>query len=328
MSLLVKAALPLLISFKNLLVLKNISENDEENRNDEGSNDERNRKRIAVISKLNKEQLKEFERALEAEVTWRLDKEDHAQCEKKEQLKKALCERATSSTVKFIPRNYYKQPLFELLKISNLRQIWAATNSKSDDAEFWTKVAKFSLSRTFSGDKTFAELVLLSGSSREYKIFKKALLDFQFKEFDKFVEQIPLMGRLSKLLKKLVYAEELNYIAGENDAIATQVRGIALKIPIGKVAPMIVAMIPTKADDARSDFNAQSIIRNEASNFLEYKDSLYKIHFKAPLYHDKPFFRVQDPKHAINIARNQIFFGARLLSFGIDDTVRYDQLLS
>ena len=79
------------------------------------------------------------------------------------------------------------------------------------------------------------------------------------------------------------------------------------------------------ADGARSEFNAQTIITNEASNFLEYKDSFYKIHFKASIYNGKPFIRVQDPKHAKKTARNQIFSGAKLLSLGID-TVRYDQL--
>ncbi|EXX54627.1 hypothetical protein GLOIN_2v1471637 [Rhizophagus irregularis DAOM 181602=DAOM 197198] len=108
----------------NVFFSNSISENDEENRNDEGSNDERNRKRIAVRcqglcdlehinyvinspasfgggkrarsyrkttfsrkvsrknpftrKKLNKKQLKEFERVLEAEATWRSDKEDLA----------------------------------------------------------------------------------------------------------------------------------------------------------------------------------------------------------------------------------------------------------
>ena len=79
------------------------------------------------------------------------------------------------------------------------------------------------------------------------------------------------------------------------------------------------------ADGARSEFNAQTIITNEALNFLEYKDSFYKIHFKAPIYNGKPFIRVQDPKHAKKTARNQIFSGAKLLSLGID-TARYDQL--
>ncbi|CAB4427077.1 unnamed protein product [Rhizophagus irregularis] len=81
-----------------------------------------------------------------------------------------MTERATSSTVKFIHRHYYKQPLLELLKVSNLRQFWAATNSKSDDAEFWIKVAQFGLSGAFSGDKTFAELVSLMVQIREKKM--------------------------------------------------------------------------------------------------------------------------------------------------------------
>src|SRR5260363_242597 len=79
------------------------------------------------------------------------------------------------------------------------------------------------------------------------------------------------------------------------------------------------------ADGARSEFNAKSIITNEASNFLKYVDSFYNIYFKAPLYNSKPFIRIQDPKHAKKTARNQIFSGAKLLSLGIS-TVRYDQL--
>ncbi|RIB25476.1 hypothetical protein C2G38_1956345 [Gigaspora rosea] len=80
-----------------------------------------------------------------------------------------------------------------------------------------------------------------------------------------------------------------------------------------------------EADGARSEFNAQSIITNEASNFLEYEDSFYKIHFKAPIYNGKLFIRIQDPKHAKKTARNQIFSGAKLLSLRIN-TICYDQL--
>ena len=79
------------------------------------------------------------------------------------------------------------------------------------------------------------------------------------------------------------------------------------------------------ADGARSEFNAQSIIMNEALDFLEYKDTFYKIHFKVPIYNSKSFIRVQDPKHAKKTARNQMFSGAKLLSLGID-TICYDQL--
>ncbi|CAG8692567.1 14633_t:CDS:10 [Rhizophagus irregularis] len=238
----------------NVFFSNSISENDEENRNDEGSNDERNRKRIAVRcqglcdlehinyvinspasfgggkrarsyrkttfsrkvsrknpftrKKLNKKQLKEFERVLEAEATWQL--------KGNKRLDEAL------------------KALLELLKISNLRQFLAATNSKSDNAEFWIKVAQFGLSGTFSGDKTFAEKKMQTDSI--------------------VVTNPDLSWHILRNYEKL---ERPNHIAGStlphsettiarNDAIATQVRDIASKIPIGKVAPMIVAMIPTK----------------------------------------------------------------------------------
>ncbi|PKC63154.1 hypothetical protein RhiirA1_464123 [Rhizophagus irregularis] len=321
-------------------------ENDEENRNDEGSNDERNRKRIAVRCQGLCD-LEHINYSINSPASFGGGKKsqkttnESSLCNKCEELNgnkrlgEALkAERATSSTVKFIHRHYYKQPLSELLKISNLRQFLAATNSKSDDAEFWIKVAQFGLSGAFSGDKTFAELVSLMVQIREKRNAG------QIRRTDSIVVTNPdLSWHILRNYEKLVSAEKPNHIAGENDATATQVRGIASKIPIGKVAPMIVAMISTKGDegadqiahlnsstdDARSEFNAQSIIRNEASNFLEYKVSLYKIHFKAPLYHDKPFIRVQDPKHAKKTARNQTFSGVRHISLGID-TVRNDQL--
>ncbi|RIB23114.1 hypothetical protein C2G38_2172239 [Gigaspora rosea] len=137
---------------------------------------------------------KEFERALESETTWHLDKE-------------FLAKRATSSTVKFTPHHYYNEPLLKLLKNPNLRQIWASTNNNSNE-EFWIRLAQFGLSRAFNGDSTFTELValmvqikekkfqgkslkglrysehlihffsLLSESSREYEIFRKAFAGF------------------------------------------------------------------------------------------------------------------------------------------------------
>ncbi|CAJ0768318.1 19931_t:CDS:2, partial [Entrophospora sp. SA101] len=217
-------------------------------------------------------------------------------------------------------------------------------------------------------------LSLLSESSREYEIFKKAFSGLsiqrirQIRKTDSSVVTNPDLI-LDNFMK---FAElDLNYITGstlphdettissiddihpkinyilQNDAVATQVRAIALKVPIGKIPPMIVAMLPTKGDEsadqisnllrevielanvanlnilsfgsdgARSEFNAQSIIMNEASGFLEYKDAFYNINFKAPIYEGKPFIRVQDPKHAKKTAR--------LLSLGIS-TMHYDQL--
>ncbi|CAG8828795.1 24058_t:CDS:1, partial [Gigaspora rosea] len=111
------------------------------------------------------------------------------------------------STVKFTPHHYYNEPLLKLLKNPNLRQIWASTNNNSNE-EFWIRLAQFGLSRAFNGDSTFTELValmvqikekkfqgkslkglrysehlihffsLLSESSREYEIFRKAFAGF------------------------------------------------------------------------------------------------------------------------------------------------------
>ncbi|GBC05191.1 hypothetical protein RclHR1_00610003 [Rhizophagus clarus] len=190
---------------------------------------------------------------------------------------------------------------------------------------------------------------------------------------------ILLMTDCTKIRSKLVYSQELGYITGstlpssevsvsdindihekirniyENNALATQVRVIVLKIPIGKIPPIVIAILPTKgdesaeqifnilctvldfarqnnlnilsmgADGARSEFNAQTKIMNSSSTYFTFDDPFYNVHFKVPVIHGRPLVRVQDPKHAKKTARNQLFTGARHLSLGID-TVRYDQL--
>ncbi|CAJ0762090.1 6279_t:CDS:10, partial [Entrophospora sp. SA101] len=223
--------------------------------------------------------------------------------------------RAVNNTIKYIPHHYYKNHLSdlqEILKNPNLRSVWVATNSENNDAAFWSKVSQLGLIHFFS---------LLSESSREYEIFKKAFSGLsiqrirQIRKTDSSAVTNPDLildnfMKFAELVKKLVYSEDLNYITGstlphdettissiddihpkinyilQNDAVATQVRAIALKVPIGKIPPMIVAMLPTK-DGAKSEFNAQLIIMNEASGFLEYKDAFYNINFKAPIYEDK-----------------------------------------
>jgi len=89
---------------------------------------------------------------------------------------------ATSSTIKFTPRHYYNDPLLNLLKNTNLRQIWAATSNKNDDAEFWTKVAQFGLSGAFNGDSTFTELVALMVQVKEKKAQGKSLKGLRYSE--------------------------------------------------------------------------------------------------------------------------------------------------
>ncbi|CAJ0767631.1 10340_t:CDS:2, partial [Entrophospora sp. SA101] len=217
---------------------------------------------------------------------------------------------------------------------------WVAANSENNDAAFWSKVSQLGLIHFFS---------LLSESSREYEIFKKTFSGLsiqrirQIRKTDSSAVTNPDLildnfMKFAELVKKLVYSEDLNYITGstlphdettissiddihpkinyilQNDAVATQVRAIALKvsdesadqisnllrevIELANVANLNI--LSFGSDGARSEFNAQSIIMNEASES-------------------------KTPNMPKKTARNQIHTGARLLSLGIS-TMHYDQL--
>ncbi|GBB90981.1 hypothetical protein RclHR1_18060001, partial [Rhizophagus clarus] len=131
----------------------------------------------------------------------------------------------------------------------------------------------------------------------------------------------------------------------ENNEIASQVRCILLKIPITRIPPVVITLLPTKGNDtaneiynllyelikmtiqanlklisiasdgAASEFNAQMelIKGDQATDFLQYKDEFYKINFSAPIYNNRPIIRVQDSKHAKKNGRNNVHSGARLL---------------
>ncbi|CAB4404118.1 unnamed protein product [Rhizophagus irregularis] len=143
----------------------------------------------------------------------------------------------------------------------------------------------------------------------------------------------------------------------ENNAVANQIRGFILKQD-GKIPPVMITAIPTKwnvsatkisqllldiinmtahaginllsigADGAIAEMKAQEkIINNESiEKYLEFKDSFYRINFRAPIYNNHLNIRVQYPKHAKKTARNQIHYGSKLLTFG-NNTICYDQLL-
>ncbi|GBB90983.1 hypothetical protein RclHR1_18060003 [Rhizophagus clarus] len=136
----------------------------------------------------------------------------------------------------------------------------------------------------------------------------------------------------------------------ENNEIASQVRCILLKIPITRIPPVVITLLPTKGNDtaneiynllyelikmtiqanlklisiasdgAASEFNAQMelIKGDQATDFLQYKDEFYKINFSAPIYNNRPIIRVQDLKHAKKNGRNNVHSGARLLVLGKD----------
>ncbi|CAB5217599.1 unnamed protein product [Rhizophagus irregularis] len=152
--------------------------------NDEGSNDERNRKRIAVRCQGLCD-LEHINYSINSPASFGGGKKEPEVCEElngNKRLGEALkAERATSSTVKFIHRHYYKQPLSRASQRFQIYgNFWLLQIVKVMMRNFGIKVAQFGLSGAFSGDKLLLNF-LLSESSREYKIFKKALLDFQFK---------------------------------------------------------------------------------------------------------------------------------------------------
>ncbi|CAB5368642.1 unnamed protein product [Rhizophagus irregularis] len=143
----------------------------------------------------------------------------------------------------------------------------------------------------------------------------------------------------------------------KQDAVATQIRVFLLKIPISKIPPVMIAALHTKgdataeeisnhmitiiemtarcninlvsfgADGAMIEMKAQQIVMEYllASGVLEFKVPLYGINFKAPIFDNRPIIRMQNVKHAKKTAKNQIYYGTRLLTFG-NSTVRYDQL--
>ncbi|PKC57828.1 hypothetical protein RhiirA1_401104 [Rhizophagus irregularis] len=366
--------------------------------------------------KLNKDQIQEFNTALQATATWKVDQFEgviqSAKCEimttklsglcneclnlqNNKELKHAIkVKRATQSTVKYIPKFYFNINLINLLKNGNLKDLWNCIIVNKDDTAMWASLAQMGMNGAFSGEKTFTELASLmlqikkkedSGVSLKELITDSNLVLENITKFACIAKELKwkgpvlLMTDCTKIRPKLVYSQELGYITGstlspsevsisnindiytkvryiyEKNAIATQVRVITLKIPIGKIPPMVIAILPTKGDETaekifnilhlvldfaqqsninilsigangvRSEFNAQTQIINSAPTHIVFSDPFYNVHFKALIINGKPIVRVQDPKHAKKTARNQLFTGARLLSLGIG-TARYDQL--
>ncbi|EXX57030.1 hypothetical protein RirG_210800 [Rhizophagus irregularis DAOM 197198w] len=150
----------------------------------------------------------------------------------------------------------------------------------------------------------------------------------------------------------------INYIK-QKKAIATQVKVIVLKIPIEKIPPLVISMLPTNggsntaeiydllmnvitmsqdagvnlvslgSDGAPVEYNAQQLIMNseKAETFFEFHDNYYNVHFQMPIYRNLPIITVQDLKHAKKTARNQLHSGTRLLVLG-NNVILYRHLLT
>ncbi|CAB5217503.1 unnamed protein product [Rhizophagus irregularis] len=224
---------------------------------------------------------------------------------------------------------------------------------------------------------------LLSESSREYEIFRQMFAGMSLIKELNWNGPVVGMTDCTKIRPKLTYSDELGGIVGstlklsetsvqtyddihnvinyikQKKAIATQVKVIVLKIPIEKIPPLVISMLPTNggsntaeiydllmnvitmsrdagvnlvslgSDGAPVEYNAQQLIMNseKAETFFEFYDNYYNVHFQMPIYRNLPIITVQDPKHAKKTARNQLHSGARLLVLG-NNVILYRHLLT
>ncbi|GBC52657.2 hypothetical protein GLOIN_2v1787768 [Rhizophagus irregularis DAOM 181602=DAOM 197198] len=142
------------------------------------------------------------------------------------------------------------------------------------------------------------------------------------------------------------------------NAIAKQVRVYLLQIPLPKIPPIVIGLIPNNnkekaadiltyhqkileyaaqlkiniisfgSDGAANEFNSQSMLINTlTTEKIIFEDKLYNIKFMCPVFPNiGPIIRIQDSKHGKKSGRNALFSGARLLTLGTG-TARYDQIL-
>ena len=84
------------------------------------------------------------------------------------------------------------------------------------------------------------------------------------------------------------------------------------------------------SDGTETEQKLQDLIVQAAPSFLDYHipNSVAgcSVHLKIPLHYRFPSIIVQDSKHGLKTARNQIFSGARMLVLG-NFPVHYAQLL-
>ncbi|RGB39722.1 hypothetical protein C1646_754221 [Rhizophagus diaphanus] len=197
----------------------------------------------------------------------------------------------------------------------------------NDDVAMWASLAQMGMNGAFNCEKTFTELVSLM-----LQIKKKddAGTKLGYITGSTLSSNEITISNIDDIHPKIKYIYEKN-------AIAIQVQVIILKISIGKIPLMPIAILPTKgdgsakqifnifrmvlefvhqsninilsigADDARLEFNAQIQIINSASTYYTFNDPFYDVHLKIPIINGKLLVCVQDPKHTKKTVQNQLF---------------------
>ncbi|KAH7912049.1 hypothetical protein BJ138DRAFT_1005353, partial [Hygrophoropsis aurantiaca] len=146
--------------------------------------------------------------------------------------------------------------------------------------------------------------------------------------------------------------DELNeFLRTANEAKATKIRLWCLQIPLGKIPPLIIAakaipnsldapqlasyslklieglldreiiVVSYACDGTAVERSVQAIITEEAPRHTVYTfkhpfPSRPNIILKIPTFNGHPVVMIQDSKHALKTARNNMFTGARILSLG------------
>ncbi|GES93834.1 hypothetical protein GLOIN_2v1777971 [Rhizophagus clarus] len=286
-------------------------------------------------------------------------------------------QRATGKNIRFIPKWYLEHPLSKLLLNTNLKSLWVSADNNDNDAELWLNSSReYEIFRYMRAN----ESDIISNPELVYENILKVVRLTKALNWNG-----PIVGMTdcTKVRPKLTYSDELGCIVGstlklsetsvqtyddihkiinnikQKKAIATQVRVVVLKIPIEKIPPIVIAILPTNgesnataiydllmnvlimsrdaginlislgSDGTPVEFNAQRLIMNgeKAESFFEFHDNYYNVHFQMPMYRNLPIITVQDPKHARKTARNQLHSGARLLVLG-NNVILYRHLLT
>ncbi|GBB85929.1 hypothetical protein RclHR1_12370005 [Rhizophagus clarus] len=159
-------------------------------------------------------------------------------------------QRATGKNICFISKWYLEHPLNKLLLNTNLKSLWVSTDNSDNDAEIWFKLAQFGKDGLFKEEKTFQELVALMKVAVNMKslgkLYENILKVAQLIRALNWNGPIVGMTDCTKIRPKLTYSDELGCI--QKNAIATQVRVVVLKIPMEKIPPLVIAMLPTNGE--------------------------------------------------------------------------------
>ncbi|GES72495.1 hypothetical protein GLOIN_2v1774488 [Rhizophagus clarus] len=152
-------------------------------------------------------------------------------------------QRHNDFTVKFIPK-YYE--FTKTLQNINLKKLYHSSDD-SQKAKMWLKLAELVCCLKIQEFIQYLKMPLVKGPvvlMTDCTKFRPKVIYSQ--KFGTIMESV-----LPSNQTKIFTYEDIHVtikLIQENDAIANQIRGFILKIPISKVLPVMIATIPTKGN--------------------------------------------------------------------------------